>query len=64
MSGNSLRMIAIDSLAAAVLNVTSAQGRPPAHSACANGFASFASSNTTTGKIPIFEISSNTLFIV
>ena len=57
-------MMAIDSLAAAVLNVTSAHGRPPAHKACANGFASFASSNTTTGKIPIFEIFSNTLFIV
>ena len=48
------------SMAAAVLNVTSAQGRPPAHSALASGFASFVSSKTTTGKIPIFEISINT----
>ena len=63
ISGNSLAIIRIDSSAAAVLNVTSAQGSPPLISASASGFASFASSNTTTGTMPTLLIFSNTSFI-
>ena len=64
ISGYFSEMIRIDSSAASVRNVTSAQGSPPSHNAFANGSASFASSSTTTGTIPIFLISSKTLFII
>ena len=63
ISGNFCAIILIDSSAAAVLNVTSAQGRPPLIKASAKGSASFASSKTTTGTIPILLIFSNTSFI-
>ena len=45
-------MILIDSSAASVRKVTSAQGRPPSTNAFARGAASFASSRTTTGTTP------------
>ena len=63
MSGNSFAMIRMDSSAAAVRKVTSAQGSPPSQRALARGAASLASSRTTTGTIPIFWIFSKTSFI-
>ena len=64
ISGNSFAIIRMDSSAAAVRNVTSAHGRPPSQSAFASGAASFASSRTTTGTIPIFWIFSKTSFMI
>ena len=64
ISGNSSTIFLITSAAAAVRNVTSAQGRPPSTSALARGAASFASSNTTTGTIPIFLNSALKSFIL
>ena len=64
ISGHSFAMMRMDSSAAAVRKVTSAQGRPPSQSALASGSASFASSSTTTGTIPIFWIFSNTSCMV
>ena len=63
ISGNFSLIMRIHSSAASVLNVTSAQGSPPSQSAFAKGSASLASSNTTTGMIPVFLICSNTGFI-
>ena len=54
----------IDSSAAAVRNVTSAQGRPPSTKALANGSASLASFNTTTGITPSSSNLSAILLII
>ena len=63
ISGKHSVMIRMDSSAAAVRKVTSAQGRPPLQRASANGAASLGSSSTTTGTIPIFWIFSKIRFI-
>ena len=64
MSGYSDVMMRIDSSAASVRKVTSAQARPPSQSAFARGAASFASSSTTTGTIPNCSNFSNVEFII
>ena len=53
ISGKALAILRMDSSAAAVRKVTSAQGSPPAISRSASGSASSALSSTTTGTIPI-----------
>ena len=54
ISGKAFAIIRMDSSAASVRKVTSAQGRPPSQRAFARGRASLASFRTTTGTIPIF----------
>ena len=56
-------MIRIESAAASVRKVTSAQARPPSQSASASGAASLLSFKTTTGTIPYCPSFSNTSFI-
>ena len=63
ISGHSSDILRILSSAAAVLNVISAQGRPPDIKALAKGTASFASSIAITGTIPILLSSSTNLFM-
>ena len=54
MSGNAFAILRMDSSAAAVRKVTSAQGSPPLTRRSARGSASSARSSTTTGTIPSF----------
>ena len=61
ISGYASFIFLIASAACSVRNVTSAHGNPPSHNAFARGFASCASSNFTTGTIPIFLILSNNI---
>ena len=62
ISGKRERIRAMASAAAAVRNVTSAQGRPPSSSASASGNASSSFGRLTTGMIPIPRARS-TMFI-
>ena len=64
ISGCFSLMILIDSAAASVRKVTSAQARPPSQRASARGSASLLSFNTTTGTIPYCPSFSNTSFIL
>ena len=64
ISGCFSLMILIDSAAASVRKVTSAQARPPSQRASARGSASLLSFNTTTGTIPYCPSFSKILFIL